>query len=115
MAEAERHSALLGRAREIAELRAALDEAERGAGRLVLIQGEAGIGKTRLADEVAALARARGHAVYWSRCHELSGAPPFWPWAQLLRDWRSRASAADASRAAAPAAAELAQIAPEIG
>jgi DNA-binding CsgD family transcriptional regulator len=47
--------------------------------------GEPGIGKTRLAQELAGVALARGTAVAWGRCVETEGAPAFWPWRQVLR------------------------------
>ncbi|MGI8808827.1 MAG: ATP-binding protein [Acidimicrobiales bacterium] len=56
-----------------------------GSGRLVLCAGEPGIGKTRLVEELAGLALARGAAVVWGRCVEADGAPPYWPWRQVQR------------------------------
>ena len=56
-----------------------------GAGRLVLCAGEPGIGKTRLAQELAGLAPAEGAPVSWGWCAEAEGAPAFWPWRQVLR------------------------------
>ena len=76
-------STLLGRERELAELEAWLDAAAAGHGRLVLVVGEAGIGKTRLAQEVAG--RSSEATVAWGRCVDTEGAPPFWPWRQVLR------------------------------
>jgi eukaryotic-like serine/threonine-protein kinase len=75
----------VGRARELAELRAGLDDAIDGRGRLFLLAGEPGIGKTRLADELARLAGARGVQVVWGRCWEGSGAPAYWPIIQVVR------------------------------
>lgn len=77
--------ALVGRGRELAMLRSALADAADGTGRLVLLVGEPGIGKTRLAQELAGHALAAGHAVAWGRCVEADGAPPYWPWLQILR------------------------------
>lgn len=76
---------LLGRDTEIAELELALDAAVRGRGTLVVVTGEAGIGKTRLSDETAARAGAMGFVVAWGRCWEGGGAPAYWPWIQVLR------------------------------
>ncbi len=53
----------VGRAKHLAELRAALDEAVAGRGSLVLITGEPGIGKTRLAEHLALDAAPRGAAM----------------------------------------------------
>jgi tetratricopeptide (TPR) repeat protein len=77
--------AFVGRDREVAELVAGLEDAAGGWGRLFLIAGEPGIGKTWLAEQLAGLATERGARVLWGRCWEGGGAPPFWPWAQLLR------------------------------
>ena len=66
-------------------MRAWLGDARDGAGRLVLCVGEPGIGKTRLAQELAGQALDSGFAVAWGRCVEAAGAPPFWPWRQVLR------------------------------
>src|SRR5262249_41889282 len=75
----------VGRAEAMAVLRAALADAERGNGRLLLLVGEPGIGKTRTAAELAAEARAGGAMVLTGRCHEGEGAPAFWPWVQVVR------------------------------
>jgi AAA ATPase domain len=76
--------AFVGRDRDMAELVAGLEDAAGGRGRLFLIAGEPGIGKTWLAEHLAGLATGRGTRVLWGRCWEAGGAPPFWPWAQLL-------------------------------
>jgi tetratricopeptide (TPR) repeat protein len=76
---------LVGRDREKLELLAALDEVLGGRGRLLILEGEPGIGKTRLADEVGSIATDRGCTVCWGRCLEDGGAPAFWPWTQVLR------------------------------
>ena len=72
------------RARELSELRAALEESIAGRGGCILISGEPGIGKTRLADELNH-AGARGVRVVWGRCWQEDGAPAYWPWLQVLR------------------------------
>ena len=76
---------LIGRDRELGELRRALTEALSGSGSLFLISGEPGVGKTRLADAVSATAIGRGGQVLWGRCWEGGGAPAYWPWMQVLR------------------------------
>ena len=66
--------------RDSSKVRAAaaeLEEALAGRGRIVLLQGEPGIGKTRIAEELAESARREGAEVLWGSCHEGSGAPPF--------------------------------------
>ncbi len=76
---------LFGRDAEVAELAALLDAARAGHGRVALLLGEAGIGKSRLANEVTALAASAGTRVAWGRCGD-GDAPPYWPWLQALRD-----------------------------
>ena len=77
----------VGRERELAELDAALADARAGHGRLVLVSGEAGIGKTRLVEELASRARDVGTRVVAGRCWEAGGAPAYWPWVQALRSY----------------------------
>ncbi len=107
--------AFVGREREMRQLDAALAAAKAGHGQLVLLAGEPGIGKTRIAAELAARAGARGATVCWGRCWEGEGAPAFWPWVQLVRSYvRDRDSVelrADLGRAAA----HIARVIPDIG
>ncbi len=74
----------VGRGDGLATIAAAVAGASRGRGSLVLIAGEAGIGKTRLADE-ALRSSAEGRLVLWGSCSEGDGAPPFWPWTEALK------------------------------
>ncbi len=64
-----------------------MDDVVAGRGRLVLLGGPAGIGKSRLADTAADLAERRGIAVARSYAIDDPGAPPLWPWTRLIRDW----------------------------
>lgn len=85
-----RHSVVeppfVGRAREFRQLMQLLDVANRGHGQVVMISGPAGIGKTRLAEEVALRARRHGVRVAVGRCWRDGEAPPLWPWHMVLRD-----------------------------
>src|SRR5262245_33159636 len=78
-------SPFIGRDRELSALRDALEHAKAGRGRVALLAGEPGIGKTRTAQELADHAVQQGTLVLWGRCPEEPGAPPYWPWLQLLR------------------------------
>ncbi|GAA2350576.1 BTAD domain-containing putative transcriptional regulator [Dactylosporangium salmoneum] len=76
---------LVGRATEEGRIAERIERATAGAGGVLLIAGEAGLGKSRLAERAAQLAAGRGLAVAWSRCVEASATPAFWPWTQVLR------------------------------
>jgi len=78
-------AAFVGREQELARLRTALAAAYSGRGDVCLLFGEPGIGKTRLATEIAGEAGRDGAMVLWGRCWESGGAPAYWPWVQLLR------------------------------
>jgi tetratricopeptide (TPR) repeat protein len=78
-------SPFVGRDRELNELDRALRGAAEGRGSIVLIGGEPGIGKTRLADQLLSQARDEGLRVLIGRCWEGAGAPAYWPWVQALR------------------------------
>ena len=80
-----RHRHIIGRARELDVFRAAFDQMLAGGRQVVLISGEPGIGKTRCAEALADVAEDQGALVLWGRCHEEAGAPPYWPWVQILR------------------------------
>src|SRR5689334_1451973 len=77
----------VGRQAELGQLLAGLDDAFAGRGRLFLLVGEPGIGKSRLMEELVAAARARGARVLVGRCWEAGGAPAYWPWVQSLRTY----------------------------
>jgi len=77
----------VGRERELVLLDDATDDARAGHGRVALIAGGAGIGKTRLVTELGRRAESRGGVVLWGRCYESEGAPAFWPWQQVIRDY----------------------------
>ena len=105
---------LIGRDEVLAILHASFDHAAAGQGTLVLIGGEAGIGKTAVAVEAAGRAAAQGALVLWGRCSEAEGVPAFWPWAQVVRaaaDTGARPpEAVKALGWAAPATAEPAGV-----
>src|SRR4051812_5143320 len=74
---------LVGRARELAHLREHVASALAGCGGLVLVGGEAGSGKTTLAEVALAEAERLGALVLVGRCYDLSETPPYGPWAEI--------------------------------
>jgi DNA-binding SARP family transcriptional activator/tetratricopeptide (TPR) repeat protein len=106
--------AFVGRERELDELMADLADARAGRGRLVLVSGEPGIGKSRLADELAVRAEQLGARVLSGRCWEAGGAPAFWPWVHALRGYIREREADSLSAELGPGASDLAQILPEL-
>jgi len=105
---------LVGRERELALLGAGLTAAIAGHGRVVLVSGEPGIGKTRLAEELAADAAAQGVAVRWGRCREGAGTPAFWPWVQILRAQLGATEAADLQAQLGSGAVEMVRLVPDL-
>ena len=76
----------VGREPELAVLAAQVRAACRGQGRVVLIGGEPGIGKTRVAQEASARAAAAGWRCVRARASEDEGCPPYWLFRQVVRD-----------------------------
>jgi DNA-binding SARP family transcriptional activator/tetratricopeptide (TPR) repeat protein len=113
-AASEVRSPFVGRESELAELSAGLKDAFAGRGRLFLLQGEPGIGKSRLADELLSLATARRATVLVGRCWEAGGAPAYWPWTQSLRAYLRRADPGVVRRQLGAGASDVAQILPEL-
>jgi tetratricopeptide (TPR) repeat protein len=104
----------VGREREMAELSAGLEEAAVSRGSLFLLGGEPGIGKSRLADEFASLARERGFLVLWGRCWEAGGAPAYWPWVQGIRTYLRETDPGVLRDQMGAGAADIAQMIPDV-
>lgn len=110
-----RPSALfIGRKPELVQLKTALQAARKGFGRVVLLAGSGGIGKTSLARQLAQHAEQEGTTVLWGRCLEEAGAPPYWPWRQLIRSHLRSGIASDAVSILGSGLQDIAGIVPEV-
>lgn len=96
----------------MAELTAALDDALAGHGRLAMLVGEPGIGKTRLAQELVAVPEQRGARVLWGWSYEEAGAPPYWPWVQPIQNYIQQIDAQQLAAQMGPGAADITEIIP---
>jgi DNA-binding SARP family transcriptional activator/tetratricopeptide (TPR) repeat protein len=105
---------LVGRATELARLERVLGDARHGRGGLATVSGEAGIGKTRLVQEVAARAAALGYQVVVGRCFESEQVLPFAPWVGLLRSEEMRSALSEVAASDARRRAELSRLLPEL-
>jgi DNA-binding SARP family transcriptional activator len=105
---------LVGRDDQLGVLDAVLAGGRGGRGRVVLVAGEPGIGKTRLAEEAARRAVAAGMQVAWGRCHEGDGAPALWPWVQVVRQLAAGLAPGQLAAMLGPSAARLGQLMPEL-
>jgi predicted ATPase len=104
----------VGRSAELEQLKTALRSACSGNGRVMMVLGDAGIGKTRLVETLAEFADTQRVRVLWGRCDASAGAPAFWPWRQVVRGYLDERPA-DAVRAEGGGdAAVLAQVIPEL-
>jgi len=110
---AMRDRRFVGRESACAELLRPIDEARNGRGGLVIIQGEAGIGKSRLAEEALSRARHLGVLTLVGRCHEQEGTPPLVPYAEVIEDAARLLPASIFRDIVGPTASELARLAPE--
>ena len=104
----------VGRDAELDEMRTSLEDALGGQGRLLLLSGDPGIGKTRTAEQLATYARVRGARVYWGRCQESEGQPPYWPWSEALRSYVLDADPVGLRWQLGSRAADVAAIVPEL-
>jgi DNA-binding SARP family transcriptional activator len=112
-AESDR-GVFVGRGPELQHLLSAFDDASIGRGRLVLLVGEPGIGKSRLAEELVVQARARGAGILVGRCWEAGGAPAYWPWVQSLRGLIHETKVETLRTLLGAGAGDLAQLLPEL-
>jgi class 3 adenylate cyclase/DNA-binding CsgD family transcriptional regulator/tetratricopeptide (TPR) repeat protein len=106
--------AFIGRERELDALTVSLERALAGVGHLVMLAGDAGIGKTRLAHEVAQVAGHQGATILWGRCYDQSGAPPYWPWRQAMRLYAQHLASEVLLTHMGPGVADIAEIVPEL-
>jgi len=104
----------VGREREMDELRGGLDDALSGRGRLLLLMGEPGIGKTRMTEELSTWAKLRGAQVLLGRCYEGEGAPPYWPWVQVIRSYIHDRDADAITSVMGPGVVDIAQVVSEV-
>jgi len=106
---------LVGREPELETFDSAFDRMLSGRRQLLTLAGEPGIGKTRLAEAMAQQAEDRGALVLWGGCYEEAGAPPYWPWVQILRALVGALSKRELSRLAGSGGSEIATLVPELG
>jgi DNA-binding winged helix-turn-helix (wHTH) protein/tetratricopeptide (TPR) repeat protein len=99
---------LVGRDAMLGDLERRIAHALGGAGGVVLLTGEPGIGKTRLVEEITTRVGRMGARAVVARCYEGEGAPAFWPWTQVARKLVPNAGA----QAPVQAATELAALFP---
>ncbi len=104
----------VGRERELRLLRAACDAAFTGQAGVVMLAGEPGIGKTRLAEETATYARRHGAQVLWGHCYEWEGASAFWPWVQIIRGYAHERDLQQVRSDLGSGAADIAQVVSEV-
>ncbi len=106
---------MVGRDDELAAMLRGLDDAAAGRGGLFLISGEPGVGKTRLADEVATAAEGRHITVLVGHCSEHEEAVPYLPFVEILEGYIERAPNQDELRAAlGEQGPELARLLPKL-
>ena len=104
----------VGRRSELTRMRSHVDAAMAGSGRVIMIAGEPGIGKTRTASELEAYAEERGYQVLWGRCYEEAGAPPYWTWVQPIRSYVEGVDSGRLREEMREGAIEISDIVPEI-
>jgi adenylate cyclase len=104
----------VGRAAALADLVRACRQATTGSGAMVLIRGEAGIGKSRLAEEAILAARGSGCLALRGRCGEQRDMPPLVPYLEVLEDAARLLPAGVFREVVRPQAPELARLTPEL-
>ena len=105
---------LVGRAAELAQLKRHWEQSQQARGHLVLVSGEPGVGKTRLARELIAHAQTSGATILRGGCYEFEATTPYLPFVEAIRDWVHRQTPTQLRAALGATAAEIAKFAPEI-
>lgn len=105
---------LVDRVNELGTLKMMLEKATRGEGNLVFVAGEAGVGKTRLADELAALAKEMHVMTLYGRCSRREGKAPYAPWVEIIREFMRDNPAQLLLKVVGNRGAEVAKLVPEV-
>jgi predicted ATPase len=104
----------VGRAEELGLFKRTLDQVLGGRRQILMLSGEPGIGKSRCAEAFAHAAEDQGALVVWGRCYEEPGAPPYWPWVQILREFMDASSPSEVRFAMGQGVSDIAAIVPEL-
>lgn len=104
----------VGRESELGQLERTLEQVVRGRGGVVLIGGEPGVGKTRLAEEVAQRAQQKGLLSFTGHCYEMEAAIPYAPFVEILEATVETIPADILREIIGDSAPELARFAPQI-
>ena len=104
----------VGRAAQLSRLLAALERAQAGTGSLILVGGEAGVGKTRLLEEVGEQARRQGVRVLVGRSPDRAGAVPYLPWIEQIEQSAREVSPELLREALGESAPQIAKLMPEL-
>ncbi len=107
-------SPFVGRAAELARLRALAQAAAEGQGAVVVIFGDHGAGKTRLAREAAARAARAGAVALWGQGYDDQGSPPYWPWAEIITRYADQRGLKQARELMGTGAHEIASLIPAL-
>jgi len=105
---------LVGRGHESQQLRQHWANAQQASGQLVLLSGEPGVGKTRLAQDLVAHAQNSGATLLRGGCYEYEATTPYLPFVEAFREWAHRQGPEELRRALGATATEIAKFAPEI-
>src|SRR4030095_301565 len=104
----------IGREQKTKQLRVALNETLSGKGHLFMLVGEPGSGKTRMTEQLATYARLCNAQVLTGSCYEGEGAPAFWPWLQIVRQYVQSREPSTLLSIMGPGASEIAHVVYEI-
>ena len=105
---------MVGRANELAEARELWQRARDGHGHAVLLSGEPGAGKTRLAREMTIQAAVEGAVVLSGGCYEYEATTPYLPFVEAFRRWVREHDDDSLRETLGDASAQIAKLAPEI-
>jgi hypothetical protein len=105
---------LVGRRAELDRLRGILTDTLGGRGQMVLLSGEPGVGKSRLAQEMLVQARLSGARVLRGGSYEFEAATPYLPFVEALRGWLNETGDEALREATVDIAPDLARLAPEL-